>query len=93
MGKHTPGPWSADKWALGYTVSAPESHYSVCHLEDCNNDEANAHLIAAAPELLKACKCALWSLEAQNRHICDDGTPTKPARMLREAIAKAEGKP
>ena len=51
--KHTPGPWSADKWAPGWTVSAPESHYSICHLEDCNNEEANAKLIAAAPALLE----------------------------------------
>lgn len=50
---HTPGPWSADKWAPGWTVSAPESRYSVCHLEDCNNAEANARLIAAAPDLLQ----------------------------------------
>jgi hypothetical protein len=51
---HTPAPWQADKWATGYTVSAPNSHYSVCHLADCNNAENNARLIAAAPELLAA---------------------------------------
>lgn len=53
LAKVTPGPWSADKWATGYTVSAPASHYSICHLEDCNNDENNAQLIAAAPSLVK----------------------------------------
>jgi len=53
-GSSTPGPWQADKWATGWTVSAPDSHYSVCHLEDCNNDEANARLIASAPALLVA---------------------------------------
>ena len=49
---HTPGPWQADKWAPGWTVSAPDSHYSVCHLEGCNNDQSNARLIASAPTLL-----------------------------------------
>jgi hypothetical protein len=53
---HTPGPWSADKWAPGYSVSAPDSHHTICNLTDCNNAEANARLIAAAPELLEALK-------------------------------------
>jgi hypothetical protein len=60
--KHTPGPWSADKWAPGWTVSAPEQHYSVCHLEDCNNADGNAPLIAASPRLLTACELARTTL-------------------------------
>ncbi len=44
--QHSPLPWSADKWATGYTVSATD--HSVCHLQDCNNDEANARLIVRA---------------------------------------------
>ncbi len=49
--KWTPGPWSASEWATEYTVSSDPCHYSVCHLEGCNNDAANARLIAAAPEM------------------------------------------
>lgn len=44
----TPRPWAADKWATGWTVCAPDAHYSICHLEDCNNAEANAALIVEA---------------------------------------------
>ena len=58
---------------------------------------ANARLIAAAPELLEACKQIVWKLS----HNHDDGNGgTKPAtitrndatvRMAVAAIAKAEG--
>jgi hypothetical protein len=46
---------------------------------------ANAALIAAAPDLLTACRLALGSLEAAG---FDNGT----VRACRAAIAKAEGK-
>ena len=84
--KYTPGPWCADNWATGYAVSAPESHYSVCRLEDCNNAHANAMLISAAPELLEACKTAM-------RHGRMGGIlPESPVGLiLTAAIAKAEG--
>ena len=51
------------------------------------NQEANALLIAAAPDLLEACKAALLALEDSPLHI--DG-PT--SRIVEAAIAKAEGK-
>lgn len=57
--KHTPGKWSVDHWAPGITISAPDSGYSVCHLEGCNNAEANAKLISAAPDLLEAAQAML----------------------------------
>lgn len=50
--QHTPGPWEANEWGNGWEVCAPESHYTVCNLSDCNNAEANAALIAAAPGIL-----------------------------------------
>jgi hypothetical protein len=49
--------------------------------EEC---EANARLIAAAPELLEACKEALKN--------CDGRTQPTLTRKLSQAIAKAEGK-
>ena len=78
----TPGPWSADKWATGWTVSAPDSHYSVCHLEGCNNADANARLIAAAPDLLAA-------LEKAADYMGEMGYPEDILEHARAALAKA----
>lgn len=61
-----------DHLRFAYTTARPEEV------------EANAHLIAAAPDLLAACKDFA---EAQ-----DEGLDlTEPARLIRAAIAKAEG--
>jgi len=88
--KHTPGPWQANKWAPGFEVCAPGSHYTICSLAGYNNEEANAQLIAAAPDLLEACKMALATIERLTvRHgpfSSTDGTHS----VLNEAIAKAE---
>ena len=89
MSKHTPGPWSADKWATGYTVSSDLEHYSVCHLEECNNDEANAHLIAAAPELLAAL-VRLIDCATENPAAYDERFEVH-FKNARAAIAKARG--
>lgn len=55
--KHTPGPWVADVDELGAIVEASERNderaVAVCRGPD---KAANAHLIAAAPDLLAACK-------------------------------------
>ncbi|MBR9900436.1 MAG: hypothetical protein GYB19_10300 [Rhodospirillales bacterium] len=47
-------------------------------------DEANAHLIKAAPDLLTACK-AIMSAETQKQH-------ELAVREVEKAIAKAEGR-
>ncbi|GDX11842.1 hypothetical protein LBMAG57_36140 [Verrucomicrobiota bacterium] len=93
QGTPTPGPWSADKWAPGYTVSAPDAHYSVCHLEGCNNAESNARLIAASPCLLAALERLANAVDAHCRAITtaalielDDATIN-----ARAAIAIATG--
>lgn len=82
---HTPGPWSADKWATGWTVSAPDSHYSVCHLEDCNNAEANVRLIASAPALLTAIKEAIGWM----RHGVPSENKSRAQVILEKALADA----
>lgn len=57
MLKHTPGPWEArlledPQWMVGIKG---EAFHAVC-VTSQGNDEANARLIAAAPDLLAACK-------------------------------------
>ena len=84
----TPGPWDADKWAPGYTVSARDAHYSVCHLADCNNEEANAHLIAAAPDMF----AALEILISLRDHPLSAATLETAYTNARAALAKARGK-
>ena len=55
---HTPGPW-----AIGFggmesdtsaTITSPYARYSIAQLDPPGYNQANARLIAAAPELLKA---------------------------------------
>lgn len=62
--------------------------------------DANARLIAAAPELLEACETALNALRSMYEAI-DDGADAKdlvnivgawPLTQLRSVIAKAEGR-
>ena len=53
-------------------------------------------LISAAPELLEACKTAECWLSAWRTHIIENGPPPPgdytPITLLRDAIAKAEGR-
>ena len=91
MAAHTPGPWryqGEDPYG-GWNVDADslESGDYIAWLPDHDREgegQANAHLTAAAPELLEACKVALSWI-----HPTDAGSIR--ARCLREAIAKAEG--
>ncbi len=56
MIKHTPGPWKITHTALnGYRVSDSMGWGVAAILKD-TNDEANARLIAAAPEMLELLK-------------------------------------
>ena len=93
--KHTPGPWLARGYDVlkpagrfvaytGPTHTTPEIYPQSCKLED----EANARLIAAAPDLLDALKLALECGDACGM---DAAYPSARAEIV-EAIAKAEGR-
>lgn len=90
MTKHTAGPWAVTG---GQTVHQPnKDHYKpICkaygkyHKDaDKSEAEANARLIAAAPELLDALKLALKQNE------CDMVMTGEECRKASKAIAKAE---
>lgn len=50
MSKHTPGPWEADIWGgKWYVVDLND-----IAVASCGDSNANANLIAAAPDLLEA---------------------------------------
>lgn len=91
MTDHTPGPWDYRK-GLGCKDIGPrlsrqsiQGIASTWGLSDDKEDEANARLIAAAPDLLDAADRALVTLDAlyHQPELC---------RRLRAAIAKARGK-
>jgi hypothetical protein len=81
--RHTPGPWEAFD---GYDESNPRwtietTHTTIAYVRESTfnpNPKATAHLIAAAPDLLEACKAAL-----------SDDQPY--IEKCRAAIAKATG--
>ena len=88
MSPHTPGPWKVEQsqeYESTYTiVNGPGflSHWVNPNAEE--EEAANARLIAAAPDLLVACRMAL------NDRMYKDWPAIADALMA--AIAKAEGR-
>ena len=107
MSKHTEGPWKAEGYSIRQTSTGtrhvaeiaytgphhtpPEEYPKGCRLQD----EANARLIAAAPELLEALQIML-GCELMGGHqregLGPDKPGTSPVAKARAAIAKATGK-
>lgn len=99
--KHTPGSWV---FAYGSVYREDTLHDESSirialmdrnepHTTPCERD-ANARLIAAAPDLLAACEAALRRLEhyTADTETCDLGVPDERAlALIREAILKAKG--
>ena len=91
---HTPGPWENKTFG---EIKAKGDAFTVaqCMMGTLGEREANANLIAAAPELLEALKAVVRALEYSYR--LDPGQEVKvapwsmPIIMARAAIAKAEG--
>jgi len=85
---HTPGPWKHDEtWGL-----IKYGKTEICALHSGN--EANAHLIASAPDLLSALRWFANELPGIIRAHCPTGVPmsvVKAHDSARAAIAKAEG--
>jgi hypothetical protein len=85
--KHTPGPWVTDDKQSGdvfrYVMPEDGSVLPICRLDvDRFETEANARLIAAAPELLEALK----------EIVRNDPWGSSSAGMIaRAAITKATG--
>jgi hypothetical protein len=102
--KHTPGPWTFQgngyHWRNGeYQSDGTSETTGFCpfcaHGESAAECVANARLIAAAPELLEACK-ALTAIETSEPcSYCGRGNTTHgsrcPVSLAEAAIAKTEG--
>lgn len=90
--KHTPGPWKAFNASWSETfITAPRFVHGICcldinHATEASQDAdsaqmaANARLIAAAPDLLDACRKALYALKGREHD-----------QFIRDAIANATG--
>ncbi len=91
--KHTPGPWETD----GTVVRAMgNDDFEVDLTENSTpfpTTDANARLIAAAPELLNACVRMMVGITKRDSHNCEwyEGIEVDGAEEARAAIAKAEG--
>lgn len=83
--KHTPGPWRGDCEIIGNSRVVATTAWCSGFKEE---DEANARLIAAAPDLLAALKRITAGLsDAEDLRALIKGDEVKQARA---AIAKAE---
>lgn len=96
--KHTPGPWCTHR--NGFSSVYIEARVGGGMLQEVaccgptnegsDQQEANARLIAAAPELLDALR-GLLALEEENLRGYDDIDVCAEVQFARAAIAKAEG--
>ena len=101
MKSYTPGPWIHEatseaqliKSKQGYLIAEVAQDETYDYAADMREAEANAHLIASAPELLEALKEVEWS----NGGFCPQCArgPVSghaPKCVVGMAIAKAEGR-
>jgi hypothetical protein len=98
---HTPGPWKASASGAVFATTPDNDIIGVADCRTVDTDrferEANARLIAAAPELLEACQLALNDYAIVNERITTlEGIErlhpfTIGPEQLKAAIAKATG--
>ena len=101
--KHTPGPWKVHKGVSNYYMitSCDDVEISECGGDFTMRDhQANANLIAAAPELLESCETMITLLEnkfepsavsIENSGWREGGYLREQCAKMRSAIAKAKG--
>ncbi len=84
--KHTPGPWEVAGGYVRTRFDGRNGGFSIARVEALNDQrEANAAVLAAAPELLAALRLAV----RQNSH--DMLMTGEELRQCEAAIAKATG--
>jgi len=96
---HTPGPWvvSDGEFTDGFVEAVNNGPNTIAGIMPVPERSANARLIAAAPELLEACKEARNCLASALQAMEDEGLGVYAAdnlamKALDAAIAKAEGR-
>jgi hypothetical protein len=92
----TPGPWvvqepDPESKGVGLLIK-PVSGQVVAEVDYGPDMAGNAHLIAAAPELLEAIRKAVFALNTARRFSVGDTNSYAIAALCDKAIAKAEGR-
>lgn len=100
MAAHTPGPWHVAKGGLGREIRADDGPFIASvydHTFTYGERNANARVLAAAPELLDALKQAVETIRTwHSLHIADDPAwdiyrqHAPEMKRINAAIAKAE---
>lgn len=88
--KHTLGPWTQEGTVVyigktGDFLPNGEPNWGGFDLRSCPLPEANARLIAAAPDLLKVCEEFVRKVE------CGEARSKRSYQQMKAAIAKAKG--
>lgn len=87
----TPGPWRAQKAGWGVTYIDARGQAQVAKVDE-PNATANAHLIAASPELYAAARAVLANRGCADPDCCELAFAHAAAlELLATALAKAEG--
>ena len=89
--KHTPGPWAAMRFTRRWSIldrpsfddGTPPPLAQTCSVQNKAKEKANAHLIAAAPDMFEA----LSNLENDN----GANMPPSAWKLVQDALAKARG--
>ena len=103
--KHTKGPWHVKKWQRehandGFVTAITDSRghglFTSCQMGSHPKTQANAHLIAAAPDLLEACQLLVKADEEPDDEYNDsryitavDVAMTKAKQAVQKATAPA----
>jgi hypothetical protein len=87
--QHTPGPWIAHNENINHEGNKAEYEIASCTRSPVPTPEAyaNACLIAAAPDLLAACKLAMNHFSGWH-----SGEYDAQKNIIRAAISRAEGR-
>ena len=93
--QHTPGPWTILPNTPHFVraMHPTEGMQPIATVYHFDGElAANARLIAAAPELLEACKKALMVITSIKEVLKSDGMPSmlKIEKEIQQAISKAE---
>jgi hypothetical protein len=95
--KHTPGPWkvnatphSSNQNFVVLDSGTNGSSKRVCAVYS-DNDEADARLIAAAPEQNEACEALIAWIDSGDKGFPDEALLNKAVKKARAALAKVRG--